>query len=107
MTAAPPARKYVLVKYYADWCSPCAAMAKAKTLEKLAEEFNLDLVKVDVEDPTTQWKKAAGGVQAVPTIHLFEYAKLNYGKPIPLATFEGASDLKTLRKWVKDAITVE
>jgi len=58
----------VLVDFWADWCTPCHAVAPV--LERIAEERNLKLVKVNYDEE----QDLAGryGVQSIPSILLFE-----------------------------------
>jgi thioredoxin 1 len=60
--------KYVLVDFYATWCSPC------KVLSKMLEEFQkkypqLLIVKVNVDDAAELSEKH--DISSLPTIKLF------------------------------------
>ena len=58
----------VLVDFWADWCTPCHAVAPV--LERIAEERNLKLVKVNYDEE--QGLADRYGVQSIPNIILFE-----------------------------------
>ena len=64
--------KLTLMKFGAKWCGPCAALAKAKTLEKFAAAH--PEVKVERHDDTLHgtdaWNDLADewGVKNVPTL---------------------------------------
>jgi thioredoxin 1 len=58
----------VLVDFWATWCGPCHAVAPV--LERIAEEKNIKLVKVDIDE--NQGLAMRYGVQSIPNIMLFE-----------------------------------
>ena len=58
----------VLVDFWADWCTPCHAVAPV--LDRIAEERNLKLVKVNYDEE--QGLADRYGVQSIPNIILFE-----------------------------------
>ncbi|KAB1188974.1 MULTISPECIES: thioredoxin [Haloferax] len=57
----------VLVDFYADWCGPCKMLEP--TVEKLAENTDAAMVKVDVDK--NQQLAAQYQVRGVPTMILF------------------------------------
>jgi thioredoxin len=58
----------VLVDFWAEWCGPCHAVAPV--LEKIAEEKNLKLVKVNIDE--NQGLAQRYGVMSIPLMVLFE-----------------------------------
>ena len=58
----------VLVDFWAEWCSPCHAVAPL--LERIADERNLKLVKVDYDKEQELANRY--GVLSIPNIILFE-----------------------------------
>jgi thioredoxin 1 len=58
----------VLVRFWADWCIPCHAMRPM--VERIARDHALKLVAVNVEIEAEL--TARYGVQAVPTVMLFQ-----------------------------------
>ncbi len=60
----------VLVDFWAEWCGPCHAVAPV--LEKIAEERNLKLVKVNIDE--NQDLAMRYGIQSIPNMVLFEAA---------------------------------
>jgi thioredoxin 1 len=61
----------VLVDFHADWCPPCHAVAPL--LERIADEHNLKLVKVNYDEERQLAERY--GVQSIPNIILFENGK--------------------------------
>jgi thioredoxin 1 len=59
-----------LVRFWAEWCVPCHAMAPV--VERIAHDHRLQLVHVDVDIDTGQALAAELGVQSVPTVVRFE-----------------------------------
>ena len=53
----------VLVDFWAEWCGPCHAVAPV--LERIAEERNLKLVKVNIDE--NQDLAMRYGIQSIPT----------------------------------------
>ena len=58
----------VLVDFWAEWCGPCHAVAPV--LERIAEEKNLKLVKVNIDE--NQELALRYGIQSIPNVMLFE-----------------------------------
>ena len=58
----------VLVDFWADWCRPCHAVAPV--LERIAQERNLKLVKVNYDEEQELAERY--GIQSIPNIILFE-----------------------------------
>src|SRR4051794_29007770 len=58
----------VLVDFWAEWCGPCHAVAPV--LERIAEEKNLKLVKVNIDE--NQDLAMRYGIQSIPNMMLFE-----------------------------------
>jgi thioredoxin 1 len=58
----------VLVDFWAEWCGPCHAVAPV--LERIADERNLKLVKVNIDE--NQDLAMRYGIQSIPNMVLFE-----------------------------------
>ncbi|HLX31915.1 MAG TPA: thioredoxin [Gaiellaceae bacterium] len=58
----------VLVDFWAEWCGPCHAVEPV--LERIAEERNIKLVKVNIDE--NQELAMKYGIQSIPNTMLFE-----------------------------------
>jgi thioredoxin len=58
----------VVVDFWAEWCGPCHAVAPV--LEKIADEKQLKLVKVNIDE--NQELAMRYGIQSIPNMILFE-----------------------------------
>jgi putative thioredoxin len=83
----------ILVDFWAEWCSPCIALAPA--LERVVEEFggNLLLAKVEVDDNM----RLAGQyrLRGFPTVILFFNGE-------ELGRFAGSRATHWIREWVHE-----
>ena len=62
----------VIVDFYGTWCMPCKMLAP--TLEKVANDLNIKLAKVDIdenEELVTEYK-----IMSVPTLKIFKDGEL-------------------------------
>jgi thioredoxin 1 len=58
----------VIVDFWAEWCGPCHAVFPV--LERIAEERNIKLVKVNIDE--NQDLAMRYGIQSIPNMMLFE-----------------------------------
>ncbi|MCW8905605.1 MAG: thioredoxin domain-containing protein [Sedimenticola sp.] len=87
----------VLVDFWAEWCSPCLALAPA--LERVVREYggDLRLAKVEVDDNM----KLAGHyrLRGFPTVILFQQGEER-------GRFSGARASHWIRDWIEQHLSV-
>ncbi len=66
--------KYVLIDFWATWCSPCRMLAPV--IEKIADQYEGKLVvgKIDIDEQ--QELAIRYGIQSIPTVILFKDGKV-------------------------------
>lgn len=62
--------KYVLIDFWATWCSPCRMLAPV--IEKIADQYEGKIVvgKIDIDEQ--QELAIRYGIQSIPTVILFK-----------------------------------
>jgi thioredoxin 1 len=89
------AKEPVVVDFWAEWCTPCRAIAPA--LEEIAGSMNgkVKIVKVNVdENPATAAKY---GIMSIPTLMLFKNGELT-SRQI------GAAPKTKLEQWITASV---
>ena len=85
-----------MVVLWASWCGPCRAEIPQlkKTYQKFAEQENLDLVSISVDDRKENWEKALRAEQMpwkqllmTPDIRTFAREIFGYDQRVPLTLF--------------------
>ncbi|MEE9588282.1 MAG: thioredoxin, partial [Hyphomicrobiaceae bacterium] len=82
----------VVVDFWAEWCSPCKAIAPA--LEEISEEMSgqVKVAKINIdENPNVPGKY---GIRAIPTLLIFKGGEV-------AATQTGALPKNKLADWIK------
>ncbi len=66
--------KPVLVDFWAEWCMPCRMLAP--TIEELAHDFNGKVKVGKVDTDANREVSMKYGIQAIPTVMLFDKGQL-------------------------------
>ena len=85
----------VLVKFWAEWCAPCGALAPM--VEKIADDPNINVKCVGVDISENTETPAKYGVRAVPTLAIFRGGEL-------IVSHAGVQSESDLRAWVLGSI---
>ena len=85
----------ILVDFWADWCSPCHALAPH--LERVVNEYQgqLRLAKVEVDEGDNMKLAGHYRLRGFPTVLLFQNGQER-------GRFSGARSLAQLRDWLKE-----
>lgn len=67
-------KKYVLVDFWADWCSPCKILSPI--LEEIANEYLEQVVICKINVDSNNIIPSKYSVRGIPTLLLFHYSKL-------------------------------
>lgn len=86
----------VVVDFWAQWCAPCRTLAPV--LEKLAEEFQGQLVLAKANTEFAGQAASGFGVSGIPAV----FAVID-GEPVD--TFQGALPEEEVRKWLESVLS--
>lgn len=82
---------FVVVDFWATWCGPCRMLAP--NLEKLANNDNVKVGKVDVDEVSELAE--AFSISSIPTLLIFKSGKV-------VSKQVGYLDYDALKKWVEN-----
>jgi thioredoxin 2 len=85
----------VVVDFWADWCSPCHAMAPGFERAAAAMKTRARFAKVDTE--AAQGVAARYGIRSIPTLILFKQGQ-------ETARTSGAMDARGIQSWLERAL---
>ena len=60
-----------LYDFYADWCGPCKMMEPVFESLQNDDTLDIELTKIDVENPNNQNAVGSYGIQSIPTLLFF------------------------------------
>ena len=84
----------LVMKFYADWCSPCKTYAPI--VNEVAKELNLEVQSLNVDDHPQLLKKF--GIKSIPTI-VVEYPDLSFD------ILAGSTKKEELKQWLQKNLT--